>query len=856
MRWFLISMFGMATWTGCSGDSPSTPSVPVPENPWNGGPMTAETPRLSVGLHNRRGDFEISPRNIEGEFNNETEWELGPLRPGGQGRGQMIWRAQLPFKVPPAFARFAPPGMEVFADGELLSFSVAPNGRPNTWRVQGKHLSMTLATKPEKVEVRYPSLAKDLSRLEFERSGLSTEEYVHFKAVQGDSSSDGLLLPAPSKGSWSLRLPETGASFRSRVGILPNVLEPSDGATVALVVTDANGDKHEVATRQLLGDRVDLSFWEVDLKDFNGQRVEITIETRPGETNNGDYVFVGHPAIHGAAPDDIRRIVVIGIDTLRPDHMSLYGYRRNTTPHTDRWAANGVVFDNAWTNAPRTRPSFRSATTGQWPLEAVCAKNIGKVFQEHDWATAGIVSNVHLHSRFDFDDGFDWWRLNTKALAPEQVDNAMAWLSANQDRDSYLFLHLMDPHLFYRAPEPFRTMFDGELEFGRDDALPAEYNRWSVYQWKRYKQLDEKRQQTIIADYDAEIAFMDAQLQRLYKHLDSLPGQSLVIMHSDHGEELFDHGGFEHNHTLYDEVTKAVLVVRPPRGMSSVNKRSALPASLVDIAPTAFEFAGITEGVPDDLDGVSLLPAMNATEPAAWDRIIPTAYLRYDSQRWGTIWENQKYVVVTSTGEEMLFDLKNDPAEVENLLEKQDHGIDLTPWRERTSEIYDMPVGHGSRIRVSLTGTTPVHIEFPVPVSRAGVLDPEAITSHPANQAWGETPAKTMVDVAASVTLSDDKRTVTFVPGSVGTGVLYTMHEPTDQPIRVKRYDEALSPRAGDWTRGWRDFSEYIRMEQGVVVVPPIDEGPRIQQCHAGQGSASGAEIDLLRKLGYIGEEH
>src|SRR5690606_28716648 len=166
-------------------------------------------------------------------------------------------------------------------------------------------------------------------------------------------------------------------------------------------------------------------------------------------------------------------------------HMSFFGYHRQTTPDFDRILGQSAVFTQAYTPAPRTRPSFRSATTGRDPLDAVGATNIGEVFQDHGFATAGIVANIHLQPRFGFHRGFDLWHYDATADAARQVDRALAWLRDQQSRDSYLFLHVMDPHIHYRAPGRYRDMFVEDP----DPDLPATFNRWQVYTMERRGQL-------------------------------------------------------------------------------------------------------------------------------------------------------------------------------------------------------------------------------------------------------------------------------------------------------------------------------------------------------------------------------
>jgi arylsulfatase A-like enzyme len=583
--------------------------------------------------------------------------------------------------------------------------------------------------------------------------------------------------------------------------------------------------------------------WTLDLSAWAGRRVTIELATLPRANPWYDWVFVGTPEIagRGATP---RRVVVIGLDTARADFFGIHGHDRRTTPELDAFARSSIVFDRAWAPAPRTRPSFRTATTGRWPLEAVCATNVGAVFQQRGWATAGLIANLHLSPGFDFADGFDLWWLDRKARADRQVDRALGWLEEHRDQDSFLFLHVMDPHIPYRAPRELVQPFLAAIPGGPDPTLPRTFNRWAVYRWMREGGISEQRKATLRALYEGDLAFTSQQLGRFLQAVESLPGPTLIVIHSDHGEELFDHGGFEHNHTLYEELVRAVLWVRPPGGHAG-GHRSRSPVSLADIAPTLYEFAGIADAPPSD--GRSLLPAMRGDEGDG-ERALPLGHLQYDRERWGVVWKGMKYVLVTADGSEELYDLEADPREQENLAAT----ADLTTFRSKLGEAHGIPVGPGFRIEVALAGSAPIRLRLPAEASRAGVLDPESIAQHRANLEFGETPEKTSADVGA-VELAADRRSLLFRPGRVGVGTLYVLFDaPPEAAPGVERERAPLPLEAGRWASG----DHRIRVAPGTIVIPPPGEAARIVACHGPAEAAGVSDADLraLEALGYVGE--
>ena len=611
----------------------------------------------------------------------------------------------------------------------------------------------------------------------------------------------------------------------------------------------AGGVEHELGVRSVAADDGFVA-WRLDLAAWGGQTVELRLHAEVEGSVDFDQLFLGAPTVWGRAPGQVRRVVVIGLDTTRPDHLGFFGYDRPTSPEIDEILRSSTVFDHAWTPAPRTRPSFRAATTGRNPLDAVGAKNLGEVFSDHGFATAGIVANIHLQPRFDFHLGFDEWWFDGRATATQQVDRALAFLDRYPERDTYLFLHFMDPHLLYRPPADTARAFVQSP----DPDLPATFTRWDVYQWQRQGILDDRRKQHIIDLYDAELRALSEQLGRLYDRLDRMPGRSVVVLHNDHGEEFWEHDGFEHNHTLYDDVTRAILAFRSGAGQST-GRRIDAPATLTDIAPTLLDLAGI-EGPPTD--GRSLVPLLlDTTDDDFADRPIGVGHLRYGLERWGVVHRGHKYMVHTSNGYEELYDLATDPAEATNLALDRD----LDPWRRALAAAHDMTVGPGWRIRVEIHSADrrPFELKLPAAARQVGIIDPEAMTPNPANQAWGETPRVRPEDIG-EVTLSDDRRTLTYTPGSSTIrGILTVLFDeavPTPDPegVTLFRSGQGLPLMAARGTAAWRKAGDSLWIEPGTIVIPPPSEAQRILALR-GQADDAGADRQALIDLGYLTED-
>ena len=301
-------------------------------------------------------------------------------------------------------------------------------------------------------------------------------------------------------------------------------------------------------------------------------------------------------------------VILVVVDTLRADHLGLYGYDRPTSPNLDAWAKDGRVFDHAYAPSPWTLPSFASIYTGRWPLihqggrAGVRAPDgsptslapvervpmVAEHLQAAGVLTMATVTNGFLDPAYGMARGFDVYDVDTDYSlggyrpAADMVRRALELVDDADGQPFFLVVHLMDPHQNYDAPPPFRGTWTGDI--ASDLTLPIRnYNGRS-----RLEDLLPEDREFVIAAYDEEIAYVDAQLGVLRNGLADrgVLETSLVIFTADHGEELFEHGGYEHGHALWQELLHVPLVVWGP-GIEP--GREPTPVSLVDIAPTVLD---------------------------------------------------------------------------------------------------------------------------------------------------------------------------------------------------------------------------------------------------------------------------
>jgi arylsulfatase A-like enzyme/Tfp pilus assembly protein PilF len=354
------------------------------------------------------------------------------------------------------------------------------------------------------------------------------------------------------------------------------------------------------------------------------------------------------------APSRTTPVILISIDTLRSDHLPVYGYTRVATPNLDAFRADAILYERAYSHCPLTLPSHTSILTGLLPADHGIRDNIGFTLAENiptlpallranGYATGAAVSAFVLRKGTGIARGFDAYDDEVEPIGTWQViarvqrsggeteTVARKWLDAHGDQPFFYFLHLYDPHTPYEPPEPFRTQYR---------SMP----------------------------YDGEIAYADHVVGDFLDYLKAkgIYDKALIVILGDHGEGLNDHREEEHGIFLYREAIQVPLLVKLP-GSRHAGASVAAPAGLIDVFPTILEQTATPMPARSHHEAVSLLSLLDANAPKR--NIYSETYYPRMHFGWSdlhSLTDGEHHLIRAPIPE--LYDMVRDPRETKNVM--------------------------------------------------------------------------------------------------------------------------------------------------------------------------------------------
>ena len=394
-------------------------------------------------------------------------------------------------------------------------------------------------------------------------------------------------------------------------------------------------------------------------------------------------------------------VILISLDDLRSDHISSYGYFRNTTPNIDRLVKESILFENAFSQASWTIPSHASLFTSKYPIKIHMLSEddklneseltISKILKNNGYKTFGLINVFQLNSTYGFNQGFDVYEELNENNTNKTLPIIFDWLENNTNEKFFSFIHFYSIHLPYGQP-PYDNLFDPTYK-GFVDNISFESlikDKSNIYLWN-YTYFDKTKNLTlklndrdiqhIIAHYDGGILYTDSILSKIFDKLKELElyNNTIIIIFSDHGENLMEHNYLQHGDTLYDEAIHVPIIIYVPNStLKGIRIKSQV--QLIDVVPTILNLLDIS--IPRQAEGKSLIPLISGRQEKDFDKYVFSEDADYDISIRTPNWK----LIKNADNSMELYDLKNDPKELNNRINEPLNIIDelkytLIQWK-------------------------------------------------------------------------------------------------------------------------------------------------------------------------------
>jgi arylsulfatase A-like enzyme len=473
---------------------------------------------------------------------------------------------------------------------------------------------------------------------------------------------------------------------------------------------------------------------------------------------NRPYAPIYSPINNLPPKTTLPNIILIVMDTVRADHLSIYGYERDTTPNLAALAKEATLYRRAVSSSDATLSTHASLFTGMYPRRhgahmkppefpngrplSLNFETLAEALSKAGYSTLAVVSNhVYLRPEFGLAQGFQYYDFRQavrfleqgrvcylrslvykifQGLSPRvayekaykkaeeinaQVFNLLG-RSLKTDRPFFLFINYMDAHIPYLPPHPFDTLYPGKINsFANKDESAVIRDVM-----KLRRKIAEREKRHLTSQYDGAIAYIDSQIRLLMERLKSLAlyNNSLIIITSDHGEAFDEKDFVDHGYSVYQNHVHVPLVIKYP-GVVREKEDDRLVSS-VDIMPTILDILGL--GIPDGVQGQSLVSRTGQEGRGVLAESFPLPVFRQWNSRFQRVQRalfcGSMKLIKSTNGEVELYNLAEDPNEETNLYRnggetRQLEGM-LDQWLRETEEAPDPKVDKGTLERLESLG--------------------------------------------------------------------------------------------------------------------------------------------------------
>lgn len=391
-------------------------------------------------------------------------------------------------------------------------------------------------------------------------------------------------------------------------------------------------------------------------------------------------------------------VIIIGFDALQAKRVRHLGYWRDATPTLDGLARRGISFSKHYSVSSWTVPSFMSYFTSRYPSQhrvvnkftifteekqevsnlkklAPGVLTLAQAFKEKGYITGGFTGDAGVNAMFGYNEGFDAYTdERTFGSIARSAGHALQWLDENQGKKFFMFLHGYDAHgQFSELPENYTSRYASPNHDRFDISAKAQQQLREKGLFEGKLALSKEEVEAWNAWYDGKIRDADERIGDFLQEIErrGLLKNTVIIVISDHGTEMFEHQRTDHGFSLYNELIRVPLIIVWPE--RNIGKIIPTQVSSLDLLPTIFDIVGIKkDGIwQKQIQGESLLPVITAAGTNNRPVFSETDYRNYTHQRSYISPDEWKIIVTMERGKVELYDLTSDPGENLNLAEKE-----------------------------------------------------------------------------------------------------------------------------------------------------------------------------------------